>query len=702
MTTRSRSFPLQGGLDLVSSMVDQDPGRAFTMKNFVPWFNGGYRRIPGYEKIEVWAESVTSDLPPVHFIETAQQTTWGNLRWDDNSEVLGVWRFENYVLAVKRAEVRMTSTDTSGSRFSAFMISDGTGFSNHRILYPSVIFFENGTEHGANLSYGDKLFLKSEATTSGHELRVIRTVRFEGAWDGSAEGYFVLSNFANLNTRRVTSEANIRLEDENNNVVANINNDYYEAYPDEHHGDGSYVGSIPYITYAQSQRGHPYQFVEYNFYGGSDTKAVYGIGGRNIAFEICKCEVDDLLPDDNAESATNYYNNPTHGDWHTDIEFVFIPIFLKGVTEQLADGGFQDKLFSDPPVHIEAHENHLFLAFKGGSLQTSVLGEPLVFRGELGSAEFGMGAEITGLKSIPGNVLIITTTEKTYGLYGKDESSWELRQIGDNVGAYENTLQNLGGTFALNSTGVVQHSRSEQFGDFVASSVSQLVNPYVHQYNNAEVVCSTVNRESNQYRVYFNDMTALVMYTPLGSIHEEERASVRRRTPRAQFGLIEYPVQMRQIYNCEDGNGKERVYFITDDRRHIYEDGVGTSFDGAAIDSSMRLTFANFGSLGLRKRFRKAQLEVHSSEAVDIDVSYVIDFNGDTENSGTFSEDSGNYWNAAAAEAVWTGQGKYNPQIKLTGRGENISFRFTHSSADTEPFVLQGLTLHYEPGRLTR
>ena len=147
------------------------------------------------------------------------------------------------------------------------------------------------------------------------------------------------------------------------------------------------------------------------------------------------------------------------------------------------------------------------------------------------------------------------------------------------------------------------------------------------------------------------------------------------------------------------------MYFITDDRRHIYEDGVGTSFDGAAIDSSMRLTFANFGSLGLRKRFRKAQLEVHSSEAVDIDVSYVIDFNEDicrAPANEAFSEDSGNYWNAAAAEAVWTGQGKYNPQIKLTGRGENISFRFTHSSADTEPFVLQGLTLHYEPGRLTR
>jgi hypothetical protein len=50
--TQTKYFPFNGGLDVVTPALSVDPGFALAMVNYEPWFNGGYRRIDGYERFD--------------------------------------------------------------------------------------------------------------------------------------------------------------------------------------------------------------------------------------------------------------------------------------------------------------------------------------------------------------------------------------------------------------------------------------------------------------------------------------------------------------------------------------------------------------------------------------------------------------------------------------------------------------------------
>ena len=50
--TKASYYPLGGGLDVVTPALTVDPGRALAMVNFEPWFNGGYRRVDGFERLD--------------------------------------------------------------------------------------------------------------------------------------------------------------------------------------------------------------------------------------------------------------------------------------------------------------------------------------------------------------------------------------------------------------------------------------------------------------------------------------------------------------------------------------------------------------------------------------------------------------------------------------------------------------------------
>src|SRR5271166_3903886 len=51
-STVPKYYPLNGGLDVVTPALSIDPGFALAMANFEPYFNGGYRRVDGYERFD--------------------------------------------------------------------------------------------------------------------------------------------------------------------------------------------------------------------------------------------------------------------------------------------------------------------------------------------------------------------------------------------------------------------------------------------------------------------------------------------------------------------------------------------------------------------------------------------------------------------------------------------------------------------------
>jgi len=348
----------------------------------------------------------------------------------------------------------------------------------------------------------------------------------------------------------------------------------------------------------------------------------------------------------------------------------------------------------------------LFLAYPGGRVVHSTVGLPFNFSGFLGSAEFGLGDEITGMNSVVGNVLVLTTDRETRGLFGKSVSDWEMKLVGEQTGGKLHSTQKIDTIYALDDLGITSVARTDAFGDFVGATVSQLIQPIVTQLR-GQFTDSTIVRETNQYRQYFSENSAIILYVPAGGRQDYNR----KKAP--EFGFLEYPYPVLKIYNTDDETGKERTYFVSDalggtdgDDGFVYEDQIGKDFDGAVITSFVRLPFNHVGSPLRRKRFRRADLELNSPQQQDLKFIVDLDYSGDEFISGTHDVSvfgSGGFWDSDNwDEFTWDGASIARARANITGTATNIGFMIFNETAYSDPFILQGMILHYDPRRLQR
>ena len=210
--------------------------------------------------------------------------------------------------------------------------------------------------------------------------------------------------------------------------------------------------------------GGVYEFCNHNFGGHSGTGMMYGVDGRNKAFQW-------------------------DGTTYTEISTGMV---------------------NDTPHHLAIHKNHLFLGFSGGSLQHSGVGEPTDFAIIKGAAELGMGSEITGLHSLKNNILAVFAEDRIALLYGSSSQDWDLRGYKLSSGAIARTMAEIETDLHFyNGDEVASLFATQSFGDYESASVSALVKPFVTG-RAAQVVGAMVHRDKNQYRLFFNDKSVLV------------------------------------------------------------------------------------------------------------------------------------------------------------------------------------------------
>jgi hypothetical protein len=689
------------------------------MVNYEPWYQGGYRRIPGYERFDgrpkpseaVFVGFEVNDVAGLILGDTITGDTSGTTGiligiWDDDgtygSDWIGVTKVsgtgfvngetcntaaftigntpadysapsisieEDWTLAAED-EYRQDIGEVPGSGpvrgawqrlADVYAIRDNVGATAgvlHRattagwvttgITMADYLLFDTGT---AEIFEGDTI----TGLTSGASATVHRVVLNggSGAWDGSGEGYLVLTGVTNgpfTDTEALQVSAATK---------ANAN------------GVES-TFSFPV--------GGSYRLLNHNFFGGAATYRAYGCNGVGPAFEI-------------------------------DENRIVSPILMP--TNTIVAGEVPPT--NNTPFLIEEHRGHLFLGFEGGSAQHSVTGEPLNFSGFLGAGEFGLGDELTSMNSIVGNVLILSTTRETRGLFGTSVSDWELRIVAEQSGSLLFGSQKIDTVYSLDDLGITSVARSDQFGDFISATVSQKVQPIVisarPRFNDSSIV-----RESNQYRLYFSDNSFLIMFVPAGS-QSESRQAGNTALP-AEFGFASYDIPVKLIYNTDDDTGKERTYFVTDDltwQGYVFEDQIGKNFDGEAIASYVRTAFNQVGSPSYRKKFRRADLELNAPTQLDLRVQSDLTYSA-AESSSSLDEldnvanipaidiiGGGGFWDVDNwDEFLWDGQAITTARAELRGTGENIGFLIFNETAKTDPFVLQGITLHYDMRRLQR
>ena len=341
---------------------------------------------------------------------------------------------------------------------------------------------------------------------------------------------------------------------------------------------------------------------------------------------------------------------------------------------------------ADTPEHIIAHKNHLFLSFPGGSVQHSSIREPLQWSPITGAAELALGDEVSGFSTEIKDVMSIFTRNDTYMLYGSSSADWNLNRFHQGTGAIPYTMQKMDQTFFLDDRGITSIFTVQYYGDFQSAVASSNIDPYIQKKKDSAIL-SLKSRGKNQYRLFFNDKTGLVM----------------TYMNRENVGIMPFTLS-HQISCCcsgEDSNGFEVLYGGFSDG-YVRRIDSGTSFDGLEVDSFIRTSYNNYGSPQVKKRFREIGLEINADTATTLTVAPSFDYGGTfsprsspaaTEYSVSVSSDQ---WSEDDISNSSTGITVVaSERIKINGIGTNMGMIIKNSSVYDKPITLQGAVVDY-------
>ena len=380
-----------------------------------------------------------------------------------------------------------------------------------------------------------------------------------------------------------------------------------------------------------------YEFVVDNLYGDAGKKAMYFVNGEGDAWQFVN---DGTLP-----------------------------------LEHGAAGN---------PVHIGQYNNHIFVGFDEGASLFSETGKALGWDGVLTAGQYDHGDQVNGYKTLPQALLILCQTN-TYILYGTSISNFDLQTFEDESGGVKYSIQTIFSTYFVNPAGLVNLSAVQDQGNFKDSAISKKVRTYLNS-RIEHLVCSTVNRDKSQIRLFFDDETALYF------------SFVERKLIGISLPVL-LKDQPKCMYNGSDSNKKEITIFGADNGL-VFEMEQGNRFNGHKIASLAKLAYCHFGSPSHKHRVRKADLYITASSWVKLKIS--IDYNYGSLNRSSMSViDIEKYsgvaqWDVSKWDQfLWDSTGDPRIEIPLEGSGIACSMTIYNEGLVQDDHRLDTLNYHY-------
>lgn len=688
----TKSFPLKGGLNLIDAPLTIPGGMCLAGINYELLTTDGYRRVDGFERFDGQASPTDASYWILNYDGGTVAISEGDTVTGLSSGVTGV-ALTDYIGTV--AEGYLVLTNVTGSytndedlQVSAATVAfangvalergattsaddathvqdaietqralidkvgeaDGSGAVRGVHVYMSNVyaFRDNAasdkclmwkattagwveqdlgnrihfTDGGTGVAYVDGEVISG--TTSGASATILRVVLQSGAWGTDAVGYF---------------------------VIGTVTSGPFQAEATT----GSVSGAIPIDGAEVAQEmanGGRYEFENYNFFGTTQTKRMYGVNGVSEAFE-----------------------------WDGT---VFVPLITGNTV--------------DTPSHLAINEYHLQLVFANGSLQNSDTGLPYKWAGG-GAAEIGCGDDIVGLKKEVGGALAIICRNRTFALHGKNTtaSPWDLKTVSDESGGIEWTVQRLNSTKYLDDRGFTDFIAVQEFGDFQSSVYSQVIEPLINAKKEL-AVSSIIVKKKSQVRTFFSDGTAIV------ATFKDKKLS--GFTTVNYIGEAGATVPVLCTANGEDANGSE-ILFFGSGNGYVYQMDKGTSFDGSAVTATFVLAYNHLGSPSYDKQFKKVIIETDGSAGTQIDYNVILDYSSGRAPAGITNEKvlsaSGSLWDAVNwNKFTWSSEDVTRIEGDIDGVGRNIGLQVTSSSTYTEPHTLYGITYNYILRKLVR
>lgn len=351
-------------------------------------------------------------------------------------------------------------------------------------------------------------------------------------------------------------------------------------------------------------------------------------------------------------------------------------------------------MINDAPDHVFVHKNHLFFAF-GGSAQHSGINTPYIWSPVFGASELATGDTISGFMSEPGAqggaTLGIYNRNTVHMLYGSSTADWQLVRYRDEVGAFAHTLQQIGQTIFQDDRGITNLSTVQDFGNFQHSTLSRSIQALFDQKKTL-ATASCVNRNKNQYRIFYTDKTAFYITM--------DGRKIKGIMP------VHLDHKVTAMYSRENSAGNEVIKFGSTDG-FVYQLDKGTSFDGGSIESLMFFHYMSSKYIRWIKKYVGATIEASGNGYAEFNFGYDLGYGatnipqpGTETNVAEFSESR---WDLFVWDAfIWDGKTLAPTSNKLRGSAENIALVITKNSDYFTPVKMSGALLRFSLRRQLR
>lgn len=677
---RQDFYPLGGGLDLVTPAIALNPGKVIDAQNYEPAIGGGYRRISGYERFDGRASPTAANYTMLPVTVTGTIAV-GNTVTGVTSAATGV------VLAVIAGYLvlaRVSGTFAASESLTVAAVAQGvtTGLQAlNGAIQPS--------DHAdyALLAANDQRAFILVVPGSGpiRGVWVFNDIVYAfrdnaGAtagtmWKSSATGWVQVTFQTKLPFNAATLQINVGdiVTGGTSGATGTVIGALLMTGTWTTSGIGQLIISGTVGTFSSGEAikvggvskatstavssaitrlpGGRLEFFNYNFTSSTNSTKMYGVDGVNPAFEF---------------DGTNYF-----------------PI-LTGMA-------------ADTPTHVIAHKGFLFLAFVA-SVQFSALGNPYAWTVVLGAGDISTSSPVSGFMPQAGiyqagSSLAIFTAERTFILYGTSNTDFRMVSSVFDLGYLPYTCQMVSNdAYGMTSRGIQALVTTLNYGDFDYSSISHMIQPLITMKRGLTCAATSI-RTKNQYRVYFTDNTALAV-----GLTGDKVSGIMP---------LNYARPVRCIVSATLTTGAEVTYFGSDDG-YVYQDNIGTSQDGAAIEAWIRLPFNNDKSPRVRKRFRRSIAEIVAEGYGRLNVSYDFGYaNPDVMPSAPAPDraltGAGGYWDQLTFDQfTWDAPVVASISTAVDGTETNISMLYYSNRAQDSSHTISGVTIISTPRVLSR
>lgn len=662
-------IPFAGGLSVNGLVNYRKPGTLSACINYEPAVNGGYERTGGYERysgkqspstgsyVELKASmSVTPALGTLITIGAATARFLAFLGGDCLvvSGVTGTIPASTSITGGGAVGTTGSGTEPTyvlTSADDALLTANSSDILRSNIAAPAGTGAVRGVAglNGVRYCWRDSATagVMFAATAAGWvAVPMGEEIRFTNANVNVKQGFVLTQGAVTASVKRVIVESGSLTSGTNTGrlVVSGRAGGNFGAATATVAGGGALT--LAAIQVAQEfPKGGQYRTAAHNFGGGLATRRMYGANGVGRAFEF------------------------------------------DGTTLAFINTGAA----IDTPSIVLPYLERLLLV-DGASLQFSVPGLPLSFDGIMGALEIAVGDTITGVASMQGQALAVVTKKQTRSLLGTPASGMQFKTLADAAGAVPNGVAQATDVFCLRLTGLASFAATQDYGDFGEFDASANFLPVALQ--SARVASVAVSlRTKGQVRFYGTDGSALVCMVKGSKV--------------VAATALQYPVALTCAHvELDEATGMERLYAGAADGM-VYEVGVGSSFDGAEIESFGALNFINDRSPRIKKVYREALIDVVCRGLSNISATAELSSGDPTRSSMKLSDiaisGGGGRYDVALWDAfVFDAAAISTPRVLLRGGGTNLSLIFYSKSRLDLGHTLQAATLRFTKRKQVR